>query len=70
MLDGLEPLQHAASREVQGHALAFTLLGGYLKLAHGGDTRKRDLVTFEEADDEIEGGRAFRIMDAYLAWFK
>ena len=60
----------AASREVQGHALALTLLGSYLKLAHCGDVRKRDLVKFEEADDEIEGGCAFRIMDAYLAWFK
>jgi hypothetical protein len=60
----------AAGREVRGHALALTLLGSYLTLAHGGDIRKRDLVKFKEADDEIEGGRAFRIMDAYVAWFK
>ena len=59
----------AASREVRGHALALTLLGSYLKLAHGGDIRRRDLVKFEEADEEVEGG-AFRIMDAYVAWLK
>ena len=60
----------AASREVRGHALALTLLGSYLKLAHGGDIRRRDLVKFEEADEEVEGGKAFRIMDAYVAWLK
>ena len=60
----------AASREVRGHALALTLLGRYLALARGGDIRKRDLVKFEEADEEIEGGHAFRVMDAYTAWLK
>ena len=58
----------AASREVRGHALALTLLGGYLKLAHGGDIRKRDLVRFEEADAEA-GGHAFKVMGAYEKWF-
>jgi hypothetical protein len=55
----------AASGEVRGHALTLTLLGSYLKLAHGGDIRRRDLVKFEEADEEVEGGHAFRVMDAY-----
>ncbi len=59
----------AASREVRGHALALTLLGSYLKLAHGGDIRKRDLVRFEEAATELLGGHAFTVMEAYERWF-
>ena len=58
----------AASHHVRGHALALTLLGGYLKLAHAGDIRKRDLVRFEEADAEA-GGHAFKVMEAYEKWF-
>ena len=60
----------AASREVRGHALALTLLGRYSAFARGSDIRQRDLVKFEEADEEIEGGHAFRVMDAYTAWLK
>jgi tetratricopeptide (TPR) repeat protein len=55
--------------EVRGHALSLSLLGGYLRGAHGGDVRKRDLVRFEEADAEIRGGHAFRVMEAYERWF-
>jgi tetratricopeptide (TPR) repeat protein len=55
--------------EVRGHALSLSLLGGFLRGAHGGDVRKRDLVRFEEADAEIRGGHAFRVMEAYERWF-
>lgn len=56
--------------DVQGHALTLNLLGTYLRDAHGGDIRKRDLVKLEEADAEGEhGGHAFRVMDAYVQWF-
>jgi hypothetical protein len=51
--------------DVKGHALTLTLLGSYLRDAHGGDIRKRDLVKLEEADAEEQGGHAFRVMEAY-----
>ena len=58
-----------ASEQVKGHALTLSLLGRYLALAYDGDIRRRDLVAFREADDEIQGGHAFRVMAAYEAWF-
>lgn len=51
--------------DVKGHALTLTLLGAYLRDAHNGDIRKRDLVKLEEADSEEQGGHAFRVMNAY-----
>src|SRR5205807_8665418 len=36
--------------DVKGHALTLNLLGSYLRDAHGGDIRKRDLINFAEAD--------------------
>lgn len=58
----------AASREVGGHALTLRLLGSYLGLAHHGDIRRRDVVRFEKADDETQGGHAFRVIAAYERW--
>jgi hypothetical protein len=51
--------------DVRGHALTLNLLGAYLRDAHAGDIRKRDLVKLEEADAEEQGGHAFQVMDAY-----
>ena len=51
--------------DVQGHALTLNLLGAWLRDAHAGDIRKRDLVKLAEADAEEQGGHAFRVMDAY-----
>jgi hypothetical protein len=56
--------------DVHGHALTLTLLGTYLRDAHAGDIRRRDLVKLEEADAEELGGHAFRAMDAYVRWFQ
>jgi hypothetical protein len=56
--------------DVRGHALTLNLLGAYLRDAHGGDIRRRDLVKLEEADAEEHGGHAFRVMDAYVRWFQ
>ncbi|MEE8153674.1 MAG: hypothetical protein V3T53_01805 [Phycisphaerales bacterium] len=56
--------------DVKGHALTLNLLGRYLADAHAGDIRKRDLVKLAEADAEEQGGHAFRVMDAYVAWFE
>nr|VFJ44335.1 MAG: SEFIR domain-containing protein [Candidatus Kentron sp. FW] len=57
-----------ASREVAGHALTLTLLGGYLSKAHGGDIRRRDRVRLDEADKSTQGEHAIRVMVAYEQW--
>jgi hypothetical protein len=62
-----DPELMAASREVRGHALTLSLLGNYLRLAFGGDIRRRDRVELADADDET-GGHAFRVMAAYERW--
>lgn len=56
--------------DLKGHALTLNLIGRFLCAAHGGDVRRRDLVRLEEADAEIQGGHAFRAMEAYETWFK
>jgi len=56
--------------DVKGHALTLSLLGTYLRDAHAGDIRRRDLVKLEEADAEEQGGHAFRVMDAYVKSFE
>ncbi len=56
--------------DVKGHALTLNLLGTYLRDAHGGDIRKRDLVKLEEADAEEQSGHAFHVMDAYVTSLK
>src|SRR5262249_7628778 len=50
----------AVVEDVKGHALTLNLLGTYLRDAHGGDIRRRNLVKLEEADAEEQGGHAFR----------
>jgi DNA-binding transcriptional ArsR family regulator len=57
-------------KDVKGHALTLNLLGSFLRDAHGGDIRKRDLVKLEEADAEEQSGHAFHVMDAYVESFK
>jgi tetratricopeptide (TPR) repeat protein len=56
--------------DVKGHALTLNLLGTYLHEAHGGDIRRRDLVSLEEADAEERSGHSFRVMEAYEDAFK
>ncbi|WP_051604181.1 SEFIR domain-containing protein [Methylobacter tundripaludum] len=55
-------------QEVKGHALTLKILGGYLKRAHGGDIHCRDQIKFNKADAAIQGGHAFKVMAAYVAW--
>jgi tetratricopeptide (TPR) repeat protein len=52
--------------DVKGHALTVNLLGSYLRDAHGGDIRRRDLIRLSEANAEEQGGHAFHVMDAYV----
>jgi len=55
--------------DVKGHALTLNLMGCFLTEAYQGDIRKRDTVRFYEADEEIHGGHAFRVIEAYERWF-
>ncbi|MFN0112072.1 MAG: hypothetical protein ACKVZH_24685, partial [Blastocatellia bacterium] len=52
--------------DVKGHALTLNLLGTYLRDAHAGDIRRRDLIALAEADAEEQGGHAFRVIEAYV----
>ncbi len=52
--------------DVKGHALTLNLIGTFLRDAHAGDIRRRDLVKLDEADAEEQGGHAFHVMDAYV----
>jgi tetratricopeptide (TPR) repeat protein len=67
---GMQPEFETLVEDVKGHALTLNLVGAWLRDAHAGDIRKRDLVRLEEADAEEQGGHAFRVMDAYVQWFE
>lgn len=56
--------------DVKGHALTLNLFGSWLRDAHNGDIRQRHLVKLEEADAEVQGGHAFRVMEAYEVSFE
>jgi len=59
----------AASREYDGHALALTLLGSYLKTVYRGDVHKRDQIV-RLTDERKHGPDARRVMAAYEHWLK
>lgn len=65
--DGREQLNpfEALIEDVKGHALTLNLLGTFLRDAHGGDIRRRDLIDLSIANAEEGSGHAFRVMDAY-----
>ncbi len=54
---------------VKGHALTLYLLGKFLALAYNGEVRNCDRVGLHNADEEISGGHAFRVIEAYERWF-
>jgi tetratricopeptide (TPR) repeat protein len=56
-----------AVREYDGHALALTLLGRYIKRIYKGDIRKRDTIP-ALTRERIQGGHARRVMQAYEQW--
>lgn len=66
-VSGKESELSAAAEELDCHALTLTLLGNYLRLAHGSDVRKRHEVDFGKADEK-QGGQAFRVITAYARW--
>jgi transcriptional regulator with XRE-family HTH domain len=79
--DGADLLQHLigedspyaecrqAVREVDGHALAVTLLGHYLRDVHGGDLAGRFGLGGLTVDVR-QGGHARRIMASYAEWLE
>ncbi|HKH43753.1 MAG TPA: hypothetical protein VKM72_03725 [Thermoanaerobaculia bacterium] len=66
-VDGREGELRAAAEELQRHALTLTLLGNYLRRAHGGDLRKRHEIDLRRADEK-QGGHASRVIAAYARW--
>ncbi len=56
--------------DVDGHALTLQILGQFLVRAFGGDIRRRDRINLEKADAKIQGGHAFRAMEANLKWLE
>ncbi len=66
-LHGSEAELLAAVEEVGRHALTLTLLGNFLRRAHGGDVRKRKEIDLGEADERL-GGHAFGVIAAYARW--
>jgi hypothetical protein len=64
---GRESELRAAVEEFQGHALTLTLLGNFLRRAHGGDVRKRREIDLHRADEK-QGGHASRVIAAYARW--
>ncbi len=61
--------KEAVVEKVQGHALTLSLLGTFLRDGFEGDIRRVDLVDLHEADQEEQGGHAFRVIAAYERWF-
>src|SRR5262249_28384600 len=68
--DGREQLNEfeALVEDVKGHALTLNLIGTFLRDAHRGDIRRRDLFRLSEANLKEQGGHAFHVMDAYVRW--
>jgi hypothetical protein len=62
---GLQKEFETLVEDVKGHALTLTLIGTYLRDAHGGDIQRRDLFKLEEADAEEQHGQAFHVMEKY-----
>ncbi len=59
-----------AVKEFDGHALALTLLGTYLKNVYRGDIRKRDKIERLAYEDDYHGKHARRVMESYEKWLK
>jgi tetratricopeptide (TPR) repeat protein len=66
-VNGREGELRATAEEFQRHALTLTLLGNFLRRAHGGDVRKLHEIDLHRADEK-QGGHAFRVIEAYARW--
>jgi tetratricopeptide (TPR) repeat protein len=65
---GSEPELRMAADELEGHALALMLLGKYLHEVHDGDIGRRHDVLMRAAAEDVDGGKARRVMAAYDTW--
>ena len=68
-VEGTEKEILKAVQEYDGHALAMTLLGNYIKSVFKGDIRKRDRMP-KLTQDKRQGSHAHRVMEAYARWFQ
>lgn len=70
--EGTDAELKQAVYESDGHALARTLLGTYLRIVHKGDIRQRDkipkLIRDEHPDRHTRHAR--RVMESYEKWFE
>ena len=55
--------------EYEGHALALTLLGSYLKVVYDGDISQRDKIS-KLMNEPRQGKHAMRVMASYEKWFE
>ena len=60
---GADEEMQAAAQEYDGHSLALTLLGSYIRKAHRGDIRRRHIIR------ALEGKPVHRMMATYEKWF-
>jgi tetratricopeptide (TPR) repeat protein len=56
--------------DVDGHALTLQIIGQFLVRAFHGDIRRRERIDLQKADARIQGGHAFRAMEAYVKWLE
>lgn len=63
-----EKLEQVA-QAFEGHSLALSLLGNYLRMAHHGDVERVNEISLLEAD-AAQGGHAFRVMESYATWLE
>ncbi|MBE9571429.1 MAG: TIR domain-containing protein [Proteobacteria bacterium] len=66
---GKEDELKQAVREYEGHALALTLLGSYLKVVYKGDISQRDKIS-KLMNEPRQGKHAMRVMASYEKWFE
>jgi tetratricopeptide (TPR) repeat protein len=65
---GGEPAEREqAALDFDGHALALTLLGSYLRVVHHGDIRQRSGIE-QLTDEKKQGLHARRVMTSYEKW--
>jgi len=68
-VDGIPVELKEAVVDLDGHALALTLLGTYLKTVYRGDIRRRKEIP-KLTDAKKQGAHTRRVMESYEEWFK
>jgi tetratricopeptide (TPR) repeat protein len=68
-VDGTPDELKEAVVDLDGHALALTLLGTYLKTVYRGDIRRRKEIP-KLTDSKKQGAHARKVMESYRIWLK